>query len=178
VDEKQTRKLAAAWSTGLRKTDAWPWDADRSEASGVAAWGAVYNALRSTVPDAEQACVVARRDEVPVVYALADGAVFEVECVAVDTPVHNAYARVTRFHLDPAEMPVEIRTLSHEQSGFHRLSIEWTFELRRGQPLRMQTTFESESDPEPDHLFAVALARHLGWQLPLHPEAVAWQHEG
>jgi hypothetical protein len=122
------------------------------------------------VPDAEHACVVERTDAPPAVYALAGSALFRVECVAVGTPVHEAEAHVTRFHLDPSEIPVEARTSIPNHSGSQRGTIDWTFQLRPDQPLELRTVFDSDNEPGQDHLFAGALARKLAWQVPLESD--------
>lgn len=56
-----------------------------------------------------------------------------------------------------------------EGIGSVRMSLTWTFTLDPEFTLQLATLAESDSDVEPNHAFATALAEKLGWPLPPLP---------
>ena len=165
MDRAAAQRLAKDWLDALRMTDACPWEATRSEQAAGAAWSAVFGALCATVPDGTISCTLYREEDAPAVYVLDGKELYEIECDSINEGL-NAQARVTKLHLDRRRVPVEIRTSYGEAPGFVRIAIDWEFGLRLDRRLKMSTNIESDDESQPDHVFAIALARALGWSYP------------
>lgn len=167
MDERTAKKATAEWRDALQTTEVWPWEASRIQAAASAGWEAIFGVLRWTVPEPETWLVTHRGEDAPAVYVLAGRELYEVECEEISASLH-ARARAKKVHLDPAETQVDMTTAVSDPFGYTRMEIDWSFGLRPDWDLTIRTIFDREEPTQKrDHVFAVALARVLGWDFPL-----------
>jgi hypothetical protein len=162
MEERYARRVATDWNSAYEKRH------DSHGQEGQATWAAVYDALRSSVADDADQHAIDEVAEMPVAYVLSPAAVFKVTPLPIiDGPPKAARANVAWAPIVRESASIELETSIGGFGGFSRFETRWTFRLGQNLVVEVTTGIQSSIDnPDPEHMFALALSERLGWQLP------------